>query len=559
LAVSIEADKQDWAKGWAAKMAGIQIKNCRISNYRTIRNATLDFSEGAVGVIGPNGSGKTNLARALEFFCEVISKRLANTVRGGKAQVPLKALTWTPLDGIRPEAVLADPAADQHCEISGKLRVGEHLIPRGRGGTVNNLSDNVAAHELLIELTVTAKGLETGGVGLVPQFAINIDGQNLKREDLDVLSGVWQQFKVARLQALRPASEFLQAMGMVRGDNIAGRNACEETNRRVLGLSPNFARVDFLNTGPTAVEGNIPDLNMDNMGSGNLRALQLLFAGVDPNVDQAILVHIEEPESHFHPGLQRMATRRVLELMREKGRVVCFETHSPHVLRELYSNKVPVYRVQVVDRDANTRIRQSEVSALPHGEDSAEFLKCMGVDAGFALLGGVLIITDGPTDVPAYRRFFSLFDDLSDLLICFVPIGCLEAADFKLGDIAQLAEHVVVLADGHFQLNKGEELRGKCEETGVTYVQLGHWGVENFFSLDALKKASGEIPGLKVEDRTDLEPMKKLSETPGVKGFSKHHMARIAKHVTRHDLEGQQDFMAVVECLLRIGQTKESA
>ena len=53
-------------------MQRTQIKSFRIENYRNIAKAELDFSEGVVGLIGVNASGKTNIGRAFEFFCEFL-------------------------------------------------------------------------------------------------------------------------------------------------------------------------------------------------------------------------------------------------------------------------------------------------------------------------------------------------------------------------------------------------------------------------------------------------------------------------------------------------------
>ena len=531
-------------------MPGIQLKTCQIKNYRTIGNAALDFSQGAVGLIGPNGSGKTNLARALDFYCTIITQWTSGGVGKGAEDAPVTHLEWAALHEPSPSAVFGRPSVGQSCHIGATFSIAAHLVPKQEGNILTQLDPRAARHEFEIAATLTAQDFPDGSTRLAPKFNVVVDGKSLTRRDLLVIKNLWKQFQTSRLQALHPASEFLDAIRSLKGKSVRGLNAYEQTNKAVLDLSPNFARVDFLDSGPRAIEAHIPDLNLDNMGSGNLRALQLLFSGIDPRMANAILIHIEEPESHFHPGLQRMAMRKIIELSRRLDRVVSIETHSPHVLRELYANEVPVYRVEVVDRDKITRLRRSEVRMLPAGDEAADLLNSLGAEAGFALLGGVLIVTDGPTDVPVYRQFFSLFEELSELLTCFVPMGCLESRELEFKGISQLAQHVVVLADGHFQQDQGAGLRSKCEDSGVKYFQLDHWGAENFFSLEALRKASEEIGGLEVGEDVTLDAQSPLGKTGGISGFSKrHHMVRVAKHVSRAELEQAEDFMALVDHL----------
>src|SRR6266850_209281 len=50
----------------------IKLKYYSVTNFKTIKECSLDFSKGAVGLIGENGSGKTNIARAIDFFVGVM-------------------------------------------------------------------------------------------------------------------------------------------------------------------------------------------------------------------------------------------------------------------------------------------------------------------------------------------------------------------------------------------------------------------------------------------------------------------------------------------------------
>jgi hypothetical protein len=286
------------------------------------------------------------------------------------------------------------------------------------------------------------------------------------------------------------------------------------------------------------------------MSSGNLRALQLLSAARNPEHENALVIHIEEPESHFHPSLQRAVLREILGNCREEGTPVVIETHSPQILRELYANNVPVYRCKSLDQSRKGGPRQSEITELPRTQGASDFLAEMGVDAGFALLGGVTLIVDGTTDPPAYRHWFSLFPELSDLLYCFVPIGCLEARGLDFEGIGKLSSKTLLIADGHFRTQHGARLQEKCEASGVAFIQLDHWGVENFITERALRAACVDISGLTVSAGTQFDPMRSFKDTAGIDGFSMtHHMATAAKHVTKEELMQKPDFMRLVNHL----------
>lgn len=339
-------------------------------------------------------------------------------------------------------------------------------------------------------------------------------------------------------------------MYQLKNKTVTGLNAFERIIDNVRKVEPNFARVSYIkgNT-PMGIEGDITDLSTENMSSGNLRVIQLVSAAKNPEHEKAFVIHIEEPESHFHPSLQRSVVREVLKNCREENIAVIIETHSPQVLRELYDNNVPIYRFKTIQNKGSGGPRRSEVSMLPRTREASEFLSEMGIDAGFALLGGVTIIVDGVTDPPAYRHWFSLFTELKDLLYCFVPIGCLEAKGLDLSGLSGLSAKTILIADGHYIVEHGDRAKEKCKEAGIEYFQLDHWGAENFISEQGFREAAKEIPGLTVAEGASFSPMKAIKDS-GVLGFSKnHHMAKSVKHVTKEELEAKPDFMRIIQYL----------
>lgn len=533
---------------WENNMSKINLQRLGIRNYRNIREADLDFSEGAIGLIGVNASGKTNIGRAFIFLCDQVRSTLPHIGGPTRADTPLSRAEWPPLKNFDPAALLYAPEAGREITLSITLDVPASFIPNNKGQNLQDLNRDQQTYSMEITATFRCTDLPTGAHQLVPSFQVRVDSREIVRDDLKQLNDLLQTINGSRLQALHPALDFLTVMNNLSNKDVKGHNTFERLNTSVLGLDPDFARVRFLNNTPMAIEGDIPDLSVENMSTGNLRALELLSVSKNPELKNTILVHIEEPETHFHPSLQREVIHTVLDNCRKQNLAVIIETHSAQVLRELYANGVLVYRVEIAERNSASGTRISSVTELPHNEEAVNFLADMGVDVGFSLLGGITVITDGVTDLPAYRAFFSQFDYLRNYLISFIPIGCLEARNLDLSGIALLSGNVVVIADGHFQEQHGERLGEDCKNAGIEFVQLEHWGAENFLTERALRKAAENIPQIQIDDNLELDPMISLRDTDGIDGFSKnHHMAAVAAHVKREELVEQPDFKQLVE------------
>ena len=442
-------------------MPNIRIKTLTIKNYRTIADAQLDYSAGVIGLIGVNASGKTNVSRASGLLCDLIKTSLPQIQR---SRIANSEPEWPPLDKIEPSALLYDPTPDNELTVAATFSVPQHLIPREQGKALKEIDFSLSQHLLSVSATLRVANLPNGQVRFVPRYDVQLDGKPLTSNDIQHLNNLWVQFNAARLRALRPATEFLDSMKKLRDKSVPGHNAFDKLNDHLLELDANFARVSFVGNDPMGIEGGISDLSVDNMSSGNLRALQLVSAAINPEMAGAVVLHLEEPETHFHPSLQRAVVRQVIANCRDHNVPVSIETHSPEVLRELYVREVPVYRVEVIERHKSNSTRRSMVRSLPKGPEALRFLSSMGIEAGFSLLGGITIITDGPTDPPAYRQFLSLFPETRDELICFVPMGCLDAHGLDLSGLGQLSENSILLADGHFKEEHGDQLQEKCRE-----------------------------------------------------------------------------------------------
>jgi hypothetical protein len=535
-------------------MSKIQIQSFSLENYRSISECSLDLSQGAAGLIGVNAAGKTNVGRGADFFFKLIHSRLTQfepkTGSTNDAALPITQMEWRPLDE-EPSAILASPTAGRKLTLDASCRVSSTLITEDMKKLVGNLGD-ASAYELRISCEINARTQPTGNLRLVPSFDVVMDGSQLKAGSIRGLDPLWKQLISSRIQAMRPASEFLTTLREMRDSGVPGHNAYDRLNSIVQALDPNFARISFVSNGPIAIEGDIPDLTVDNMSSGNLRALQILSASRNPQFDKTVLLHVEEPETHFHPSLQRSVVRKLIDICQDQEMKLLVETHSPHVLAELYAKDIPVYRVEVIDRDNASRTRKSRVAPLPRKTEASRFLNTMGFEAGFAVLGGTVLIVDGVTDVPVYRAFLSQFQELEDYPIAFLPISSLDSDQLDLSEIKELAPSVAVVADGHLVEEHGERLQSDCDQAGLEFIKLLRWGSENFFSEGILRRGAQEIPSLRIADELSLDCTIPLKCNIGIEEFSKkYHNPRLAQLATRDYLEQQADFMVIVDFLQR--------
>jgi hypothetical protein len=533
----------------------INLISFEIKNFRSIQYANLDFSQGVVGLIGENASGKTNIVRAVEFLSERLKDSLPNGRVSGRVPPSIGATEWSPLqpDKHAPESILPRPKEGDSICLGLVAEVPGYVFDNKTHLSFGDEIESGESYILKLHAHFNCHSIPAGGLHLVPKYDIVINGRNINPNDINKLNALWGSLTTSRASLLTPFSQSFDELEKVRNSSPKGIRRHDMLNGVLCSLCNDFASLEFMGDRPVGLKEAIPDLFLENLSMGNIRAYQLLSLFLNPKYEQSMLMHIEEPETSFHPALQREVTRQLInERLFSSCNSMIIETHSPFVLKELYDNGVPVYQMKVVERDEDNGMRLSEAVLMEDRKEAARFLSEIGVENGFSLLGGIVVITDGPTDPPAYQALFSKFDELKELNLCFLPIGCLEAANFA--NISRICKRSLLIADGHFIEDHGERLRQNCEQEEIEYVQLQHWGVENFFSERVWREAEGEIASLHVDDALSLEPMNKIKKTPGLRGFSKSkHMAIVAPLMTKEELEQKSDFMEVVAALKKLG------
>jgi DNA replication and repair protein RecF len=166
LSVSALAHSSDAAPGAAPAL--LAVRQLRLTDFRNYRQLRLDCGTEPVVLVGPNGSGKTNLIEALSFLA------------------PGRGLRRARLDEVarRPEASSWAVAATLDTP-EGRLAIGTGLEPaRGEGGVprrVVRIDGRPASSQ-------TALGLHVAAVWLTPQLdRLFLDGASERRRFVDRL------------------------------------------------------------------------------------------------------------------------------------------------------------------------------------------------------------------------------------------------------------------------------------------------------------------------------------------------------------------------------------
>lgn len=209
--------------------------------------------------------------------------------------------------------------------------------------------------------------------------------------------------------------------------------------------------------------------------------------------DYSVLL-IEEPEAHLNPALQR----KLLAFMASrKDKQVFLTTHSNVFLDNTFVDRV----FFVTYEDGEVRVRDATSRAF--------ILDDLGYDVADNLVSDLVVLVEGPTDIPVYRELLRKRGVLERAQIRFWPLGGDIMSQLDLTVFTEWNQLIAVV-DGDPGSNRARSrFVARCEELGIPVHRLERRSIENYFSLDALKQVYGEkaLSGL-----TSLDPTATLSD-----------------------------------------------
>lgn len=138
-----------------------------------------------------------------------------------------------------------------------------------------------------------------------------------------------------------------------------------------------------------------------DIGDGIQMLIILLFPIFTSNENTWFF--IEEPETHLHPGLQRIFIETLLndDYLKSKNLRYFFTTHSNHFLDlSLQSNDISIFQFQK---------ESQEKFNIKNVKPSKETLDLLGVNNSSVLMANASIWVEGPTDRKYISKFLKLY------------------------------------------------------------------------------------------------------------------------------------------------------
>lgn len=229
------------------------------------------------------------------------------------------------------------------------------------------------------------------------------------------------------------------------------------------------------------------------------------------------VVLVEEPESHLHPELQK---RLLLFLRQETDKQFFVSTHS-----NVFLNSSLVDKVFFTSCDESVEVSDAT--------SRSSILNDLGYSVADNLVSDLVILVEGPTDIPVVEDLLLKYGLSKEFNIKAWPMGgdIMDQLDLS---VFKESHPVLALIDKDPGSSKTRaRFKAKCAALDVPVTQLERYSIENYFTLEALRKVFGkQIP----ESVKDVLPDKSLEEQIGfsVKGRNR----AIIQNMSVDDLKG---------------------
>ncbi|MCX6668847.1 MAG: AAA family ATPase [Methanothrix sp.] len=279
-------------------------------------------------------------------------------------------------------------------------------------------------------------------------------------------------------------------------------------------------------------------LRGDACGLGLSDILVMVTFAIDSD---CAIIFIEEPENHLHPEIQK----KILGFIKSvKSKQFLLSTHSNIILNPYIVDKIfyVYFNKTVIVSDETSK---------------SEILYNLGYSVADNLVADAVILTEGPSDIPVLNTIFDWMGLGDKYNIRFWPLGGDIMAYLDLSIFAE-KNNVFALIDSDPGSNVTRtRFERNCRDLGITCHRLERYSLENYFTLEAIRKVITDIP----ETTIELQYDKNIDDQLGFENSSikpKNH--KIIQNMSIKDIENTDlySFCKEIESFLENGPANKS-
>jgi len=238
-------------------------------------------------------------------------------------------------------------------------------------------------------------------------------------------------------------------------------------------------------------------------------------------ITESNFIFIEEPENHLHAEYQK---NLLLFLKKIKGKQFFLSTHSAIFL--------DVYSVDKIFYCKN----ENEIM-ISDQTSKSEIINSLGYSVSENLVSDVIILTEGPTDIPVIKKILEWLDTFDMYNIKFWPLGGDIMAELDLTVFSERKNVFALIDNDPGSSVQRTRFEKKCREINLPCCRLSKYSIENYFTIDSLKQV---FPDQVPSSITTLTPDENVDTQIGfkekgrsIKGFN----YKIISNMTIEDLE----------------------
>ena len=458
----------------------MKLKSIEVHKFRSITvTQRLQLEDGLTVILGPNNEGKSNLLKAIVLAMECLRfVRLSPPTKRqrepGRFRLMRGVYDW--------ETDFPQQLQEKQPNGETKLILEFELNDADKAGFKRACKSTINA-DLTLEISIDARS-----VGIKVKNKRGLGATSINKKSIEIARFVASRFDFQYIPAIRPTELSLRVissliereLGALEGDEeyLRALQTITELQRPIferlsgdvqrylkqllpsvkavqLGNNTSLGRTDFgsrIRLPQFMIDdGTATDLEAKGDGIKSLVAISLMRASKTGGASGDLVVAIEEPESHLHPGAVRGLSQVLHEMSAEHQ--VIITTHSPLLAaRVKLQSNIIVSRSKAVPAKSINQVREALGVQVEDNLQSAEYV----------------LVVEGKHDVSSLR---AIFCQRSKVFADFIEKGRLVLDDlegaskigYKLTTLRlQVAQPILLIDDD----GKGRETVKKAKLDG---------------------------------------------------------------------------------------------